>query len=390
MKIWACFVCLLFSVTSSAVFAVEMIETPQGIYVRIVPEFEERTTIEGLVDDQIFQPTEERDYANLFFSHEDLCKHVGYYSKVKRLWPKFLGFHPMSQYCRLNDPDKDLVFIFIADTQVNHSEHAKAAAIIKTINATSSDIRFVLSGGDMVDTGEIEQWKTYREVASIGYSSDIPIVPVIGNHEFIYNTDLSFFNKVYSTEGTSTRNYVLDYHHAVLIVLDSNINEMTEEQKTEQLRWLKSTLKQFEGQKTMLVAFHHAVYTSGSGQYTPLPSLRGCVQYITKNWTPLFEQYGVKLVLNGHEHLYERSLVHLNVKEGSEGVHYLAVGPAGGAPWAAMEGSYRNPFAQKIVENTRTVTKIRVSAGGEISITTFGFGDGNFSTPPIIDEYTFR
>ena len=75
-----------------------------------------------------------------------------------------------------------------------------------------------------------------------------------------------------------------------LIVLDSTAIT------TAQTRWLQRTLARRSGFRR-IVAFHHPPYTCGGhlGSAT-----------VRKTWVPLFERYGVRLVLNGHDHNYQR------------------------------------------------------------------------------------
>lgn len=46
--------------------------------------------------------------------------------------------------------------------------------------------------------------------------------------------------------------------------------------------------------------------------------------FVRLKYVPLFEQYGVDLVIGGHSHIYQRG--------SRNGVHYLVVGGGGAAP----------------------------------------------------------
>ncbi|MBA3383323.1 MAG: metallophosphoesterase [Actinobacteria bacterium] len=84
--------------------------------------------------------------------------------------------------------------------------------------------------------------------------------------------------------------YVRRAKDVELIVLDSNAIT------TAQTRWLTRTLAK-RSPRTRIVALHHPPYTCGGHLGS------GAVQRV---WVPLFERYGVRLVLSGHDHNYQR------------------------------------------------------------------------------------
>jgi predicted MPP superfamily phosphohydrolase len=65
----------------------------------------------------------------------------------------------------------------------------------------------------------------------------------------------------------------------------------------EQLKWLEDELKN-SGEKWKIVFFHHPLYSSARTHGSAL-QLRTVLE-------PLFIQYGVSVVLTGHDHVYER------------------------------------------------------------------------------------
>jgi predicted MPP superfamily phosphohydrolase len=65
----------------------------------------------------------------------------------------------------------------------------------------------------------------------------------------------------------------------------------------EQLKWLEDELKK-SGEKWKIVFFHHPLYSSARTHGSAL-QLRQVLE-------PLFIQYGVSVVLTGHDHVYER------------------------------------------------------------------------------------
>lgn len=94
----------------------------------------------------------------------------------------------------------------------------------------------------------------------------------------------------------------------LLVGLDSN-----QADSPEQLAWLEATLESAES-GWVIVAVHHPPYSAG---------YQGSDHDVREAFSPLFERYGVSLVLSGHEHDYQRS-------ESINGVTYLISGGGAG------------------------------------------------------------
>jgi hypothetical protein len=98
------------------------------------------------------------------------------------------------------------------------------------------------------------------------------------------------------------------------------------------VRFLPNSLYQFlmrdlgESARPFKVFFgHHPTYSSG---------LHGSVKKMQEYLQPLFEEKGVQLVVSGHDHSYERTIV--------KGVTYVVSG-GGGAPLYAQQNTLKNP-----------------------------------------------
>jgi predicted MPP superfamily phosphohydrolase len=81
----------------------------------------------------------------------------------------------------------------------------------------------------------------------------------------------------------------------------------------DQLKWIEDELKK-SGEKWKIVFFHHPLYSSSRTHGSQL-KLRAVLE-------PLFIQYNVSLVLNGHDHAYER------IKP-QNGIQYFVEGSSG-------------------------------------------------------------
>lgn len=92
-------------------------------------------------------------------------------------------------------------------------------------------------------------------------------------------------------KGLEESCYYIDYQGVRVISLDSN------QQEEEQVPWLRNVLETNPNRWTIVV-FHHPVFSPSRDRDNP--ELRTL-------WKPLFDEYRVDLVLNGHDHTYART-----------------------------------------------------------------------------------
>ena len=114
--------------------------------------------------------------------------------------------------------------------------------------------------------------------------------------------------------GMKGRYYTRRVGDVELFVLDSNSVD------DEQTAWLGRALAASRA-KWKIPVFHHPVYTCG--RYAGHEDIRA-------KWSPLFERYGVKLVLNGHDHNYQRFAP-------VDGITYLVDGGGGTELYALVD-----------------------------------------------------
>ena len=241
------------------------------------------------------------------------------------------------------NPGEAFSFAFISDTQKNHQKHNKMAKLLLD-RIKDRPISFIINGGDIVQDGSAEKHWTSFLNASVPYSQMFPIVPIIGNHDYWGNAYADsaddskaiftpkLFNKYLGLEEDNKHGYyALDYPQFKLIVLNSNFPKLPAKVINQQMEWTKKELQKSKKKKQPVVtSFHHAPYTSNIFYYGPV-----AISFRNK-WIPLFEESGVvKLILNGHSHLYERSL--------KNGIMYVVAGPFGGSKnWLPkMNNHYR-------------------------------------------------
>lgn len=123
----------------------------------------------------------------------------------------------------------------------------------------------------------------------------------LGNHD----SPGERFYKLFNMNGR--RYYTFKKGNVRFFALDSNYMD------PDQLHWLEKELRE-SGEHWKICFFHHPLYSDGRS-HGPDLDLRAVLE-------PLFDRYGVNVVLSGHDHVYER------IKP-QQGVNYFVLGNAG-------------------------------------------------------------
>jgi Calcineurin-like phosphoesterase len=348
----------VWSAAAGAVSAEELIRTPTGVVVRSLFDWEGAAGLDVILGDMVFPAARIPGGAEHFFAIDDLCDGAGYRIELPSdgAEPRHLG-----RFC----PHRvagTVAFAFISDTQEDDKAHRLTGQFLRRLLDDHPEIQFLVNGGDIVQNGREDEWKRYRAVASTLYTNVVPIVPVVGNHDYRDDPRLGNFSSVYGTSETSAHYYSLDLGSAMLIVLDSNVDLMTPAAQRAQTFWLARTLRAVEGRRPVIVTYHHPVESSDiANTVMPVPP-----RYIREHWLPLFREFGVKLVLNGHTHLYER--LHI------VGLWHVVAGPAGGSFGGKLP--LRNRYSEFLLKKVRTVTLISIDGAGRVSLVTYDAASG--------------
>jgi predicted MPP superfamily phosphohydrolase len=170
------------------------------------------------------------------------------------------------------------------------SNHEERERIIHQIAAEVPD--FLAIVGDLVFRGSSAiDWAEFDELSLPLHSAAVPVLPVLGNHEYWFSRRSAlahFFARFPYLSGQHW--YALSYGPLGLIFLNSNQRWLTRAQWQEQLGWYRRELELFDHRddiQGVLVLLHHAPYTNSCLTSDPCMSSRfwfrpSCRQ--TKPW----------------------------------------------------------------------------------------------------------
>ena len=195
--------------------------------------------------------------------------------------------------------------------------------------------------------------------------------PVAGNHDYncgLWNTTLpgcttpaaGYFGYFGAAAGDPTKGY---YSYTLgswlVIVLNTGTDRpLNYEAGSPQEQWLRSVLAS-NTQQCVLAMWHHPRFSTVKDRVP--------VSYYTKPiWDALYE-YGAELVLNGHDHAYQRfaPMRPDGTRDDAHGIRQIAVGTGGGETLYAWADSL--PASQNLeVRDNRThgVLKLTLRSGG--------------------------
>ncbi len=272
----------------------------------------------------------------------------------------------------------DFSFVAIGDSGTGSTEQRQIAALMAAdsydVLLHAGDIAYGNTGG----TGDAT-YKTFNDWFFDVYASLLPfhaLYTTEGNHD---SRPSNGNGVAYLDAFTLPRNgaspaypdhaeryYSFDYGRVHFVVLDTEFAFQDAARRAEQLSWLESDLAA-TGQPWKIALFHRSPYSAGGEHGSDLE--------VRNAFSPLFEQYGVQLVLSGHEHDYERTLPTRAAAAGTA-VTYIVTGgggaplyPSGTAGWTAYSASRHHYVRATVTECTLGAQAIGLNGSTFDSVT---------------------
>ena len=202
---------------------------------------------------------------------------------------------------------KNITAVHMSDAQTkdNSKLNVWRNTFVKSVEKAGKGLDMALYNGDQFDQNNssgkdgtparmLRHTKAIDIIAD--YKFDIPYMASSGNHEpsvayANYLTgDINYAG--YNEDGCY---YSYDYDYAHFVVLNTNTVDDT------QINWLKDDLDKANNAKWKIVMMHISPYSSGDH------SNKSENQKIVEKFTPVFSEKHVDLVLQAHDHTYNKT-----------------------------------------------------------------------------------
>lgn len=194
-------------------------------------------------------------------------------------------------------------FIYFGDAQ--NEVRSMWSRVIRQAYSDLPDARFMLHAGDLINNFDSDtEWGEWH-AAGGWVNGSLPSIATPGNHEYGRGVQLApqwrpqFAFPLNGPDGADEIRetvYYIDYQGVRIVSLDTSA--MITPQKAElQADWLRGVLSDNPNRWT-IVTHHYPMFAAAEGRtgFAPLH------QHIR----PLYEEFGVDLVLQGHDHTYAR------------------------------------------------------------------------------------
>lgn len=208
------------------------------------------------------------------------------------------------QFKTANNEYAPTKFVYFGDAQNDVLSHW--SRVIRMAYQNAPDASFVIHAGDLINNAHKDyEWAQWFKSGGFIHSQWTAI-PVVGNHEFIplnrgderklaiqWKPQFTLPIEKELDEKLHETVYTVDYQDIRIIVLNSN------GMLKEQTQYVEQQLKKSTA-KWNIITCHHSVFSPAEGRD---------FEYARKKWKPLFDEFNVDLVLNGHDHTYARGHV---------------------------------------------------------------------------------
>lgn len=207
----------------------------------------------------------------------------------------------------LPEAAEEFRFAVIGDFGTGDAAEQAVAEQVRRWARTERAQALVTTGDNIYPDGERSSFEQawYRPYGWV-QSQDLPIIASLGNHD---DNGSEGDRPVRDLLNMPARWYAASLPGVDLFVLDASAKAPPEQRQT---RWLRSALAASTA-SWQIVVFHEPAFNCGR---------HGSTQTVIDAWVPIFERGGADLVLNGHDHNYQRFAPR-------NGVNYVVAGGSG-------------------------------------------------------------
>lgn len=217
------------------------------------------------------------------------------------------GWSDVYSFTTGNSSTDSFEFMAFSDIQgsVERNYTESRDNLYNATKSTDTAPSFILSAGDNVDNGKSflqYVWLLDRQVSTWANNTH---VTVAGNHE---DNHFDITDNMATPSGATVQEtglyYSYDYLNTHFVLLDTNDLSADNNLSETQYNWLEDDLDKANGNEDVtfiIVVMHKGPYTAGSHAFD------SDVIALRQQLTPLFYNYEVDLVLQGHDHTYSVS-----------------------------------------------------------------------------------
>ncbi|GGB41084.1 hypothetical protein GCM10011409_18250 [Lentibacillus populi] len=204
--------------------------------------------------------------------------------------------------------ESEFEFLYMTDSQgANTHDYEVWADTLGQGLQFFPDSKFLIMGGDQVDAGAMEhQWLDYFAKPQ-ELLMDLPVMAAVGNHEGPYHNNFHYHfhypNDAIDNPLPPGSVYSFDYgdaHFMVLNTMDMGWDDRQRESFNQQIEWLKHEVAKTD-KKWKIVSIHKAIYSVGGH------SADEDIFELREMLYPVFDELGIDVVLQGHDHTFMRS-----------------------------------------------------------------------------------
>ena len=258
------------------------------------------------------------------------------------------GWTGPMQFHTAPSKEGDLTFVFLGSVEGGLPVFTR---LIHLAEQVAPEALFCVSSGNLVTQGnQREQWDALFRAAD-GYFCRHFLVPAIGNRECqnghpTWYLDLFALPQNGAPDIEPKRSYSLRIGDLLLVVLDSNLDPIT------QSTWLEEVLSESKA-RWKVVVMHHSLFPGRVTQWTWI---------LRREWGPIIDRYQVDLVLSGHDPVYLRTWP---IRGGRPVQTFPVVAGSGTiyvtATAGARDGTLQSqPYAAKALKGVPTIQVIRL------------------------------
>ena len=170
---------------------------------------------------------------------------------------------------------------------------------VRTVGA-----EFLVVCGDESDHGNYEDcWEWYYDVNQ-AFNRSSTLAPTMGNHDY-WGRDMWIANHFLPDPDTGERGSYcsFDYGNAHFIILNGNWSEANgkKEQRDKEYAWLRRDLEAHKDADFKFIIEHQGMYSY------PVHTWEADTVELREILVPLIDEYGVDMMLQGHDHIWLRT-----------------------------------------------------------------------------------